>query len=442
MLIQAPLGRWEYPVYPLGLATLAASMDSCKFNIRIMDANRVDPADQEAEIQEFQPEIIGLSLRNIDSQMRRDLFYYYLYFCEYLKTVRAWSPHAVIILGGSGFSLFPKQIMEQNLQADLGVYLEADTTFPQLLDQLSDPGSVPGVYYRENGCVMFSGAAALPDIPSRMLPRYDLLDPKPYEGSGGVGIQTKRGCPMKCVYCTYPHLNGTCFRSRDVDDVIAEITTLHNDFGVTEFTFVDGVFNLPKSRAVEIIDRIAALEFKITWRAWFTEKGFDQLFAERCRDTGCPEFSFSPDGFSPETLKALGKNISVADIERIYQIARDTDNIRVAFNFFWNPPDQTLGSFVKMLIFALKCKLTLGRKAGGIIFGNMRIEPGTPLWHRAVDDSVISPETNLLPSDVDTLEGTFYSNPGTRYLDTVFHLYTRIWRLKQRVSGAGGEKSS
>ncbi|MCD4655673.1 hypothetical protein K8T06_17260, partial [bacterium] len=145
-----------------------------------------------------------------------------------------------------------------------------------------------------------------------------------------------------------------------------------------------------------------------------------------------PEFSFSPDGYSKETLKALGKIITVADIHRVFNIARETPGIRIAFNFFWNPPKQTFLTWLKMLVFTAKCKILLRKKAGGIIFGNARIEPHTPLQQLAIDDGMIEAGTDFLPETTAALRKTFYSNRSTRYLDVFYMMYSVLWKLKQK----------
>lgn len=430
--IQAPLGRPEPLIYPLGIVTLAGAVPD-HHSVRILDPNRSGIPETEKQIKQYCPDVICLSIRNLDSQIKRDLFYYYLYLKDFINQLRIWSPDSVLVAGGSGFSLFPEKIMKDNPGLDFGVFLEADAILPQLLNNLASPESVKGVYYRSGRDTLYSGIPALPKPEEFGRPRYDLLDPGPYQANGGVGVQTKRGCPLTCVYCTYPHLNGTDLRLLPVENVLNEIRILKNDYGINNITFVDGVFNIPKSRTELLLRSLAAKKTDIQWRAWFTEQGFDKEFAELCRDTGCPEFSFSPDGFDTETCSRLGKTTRRQDIERIFNIARETPGIRVAFNFFWNPPGQTFRNWLQMMMFTVRCKLVLRKKAGGIIFGNPRIEPHTPLMDIAVQDGILSSESNLLPDTQDDLKNTFYSNPSTRYLDLIYTVYEALWKIRTRL---------
>lgn len=439
LFLQAPLGRPEPLVYPLGILTLAGTLPR-EHDICVLDPNRIGLPDTEKQAKNFDPDIICLSIRNLDSQIRRDLFYYYLHLKKFIGDLRQWHPNAVIIAGGSGFSLFPEKIMMDNSELDFGVFLEADVILPALVSTLSDPTRVRGVYYREDSLLRFTGPADLPPPESFGRPRYDLLDPSPYQPLGGVGVQTKRGCPLNCVYCTYPHLNGSRLRLLPIEQVVDELTILNGTYGVGEITFVDGVFNVPKSRTEDMLHLINRSGLKIRWRGWFTEQGFDRSFAELCRDAGCPEFSFSPDGFDDHVLILLGKSIQKKDILRIYSIAKQTPGIRVAFNFFWNPPGQSLGTWFQMMLFTIRCKLVLGRKAGGIIFGNPRIEPHTALRDMAIREGILEENDDLLPETADALADTFYSNPGTRYLDRLYAFYETLWKLKRTLTSGSSSR--
>ena len=57
-----------------------------------------------------------------------------------------------------------------------------------------------------------------------------------------IGVQTARGCPRECVYCTYPFLEGRGMRFRPPEAVAAELEILFRH-GRREFFLVDSTFN-------------------------------------------------------------------------------------------------------------------------------------------------------------------------------------------------------
>ena len=74
------------------------------------------------------------------------------------SVLRRRAPQAVVVLGGSAFTLFSRRIMEEVPEADIGVPGEAEGVLPKLLENLAAPGAVPGVLWRKEGGVESSGA--------------------------------------------------------------------------------------------------------------------------------------------------------------------------------------------------------------------------------------------------------------------------------------------
>ena len=131
-------------VYPLGLARLSAAIDH-RHEIAGLDLN-LNPfpwPELARTLQEFKPQRVAISFRNLDP-LAGNL----LSFVPHLKTlaaiVRDHSPESTVILGGSGFSLFPRRLMEEVPEVDLGFCGEADGAFASLIEHLETPWNVPG----------------------------------------------------------------------------------------------------------------------------------------------------------------------------------------------------------------------------------------------------------------------------------------------------------
>ena len=130
LLVQSYLGANEPLVAPLGLLSLIPTLK--EHDVQIFDTNCVDRpfvALQE-KVTIFCPDVIGISLRNIDSTNKTDIVFYYRFLPEILDALTKYS-HAKIIIGGSGFSIFAEEIMVREARIDFGVYLEGETVFFQ-----------------------------------------------------------------------------------------------------------------------------------------------------------------------------------------------------------------------------------------------------------------------------------------------------------------------
>ncbi len=448
LLVQSYLGHNKYfPVYPLGLAYISTALSRKGHEVRIFDPNTSTRPYEELKerILGYSPEVIGISLRNIDNQYRLAPFYYYKHFQRVLETIRAISPNTIIMAGGAGFSMFAEKIMIRNPTIDFGIYLEGEESVPELLDKLDRPASVGGIYFRKNGALSFTGYRALPDFPNFPVPKRDFIDIAPYlNHPESLGIQTVRGCPLKCTYCNYPQLNGNKLRARDAKSVCDEIEYLVRQFNVKQFMFADGVFNAPLRHAEEICKEIIRRGLPVTWSAWMELKHAPKSFLTLAVRAGCTGITFSPDALSQGALNGLQKELEEKDVQdslNLFIKDRDLRSIHVTYSMFINPPGETLFGLLKTLGFFLKAKLFL-RGRGGPFLNWIRLEPETKAFQYAVEKGIFKKDFELLPFDEHGLKNTFFSNPPLNRLDfLIIALLKFIPLMKKIVSPLLGKSS-
>lgn len=418
LFVQSYLGGKEPPVFPLGISCLAAQLSG--HDISVFDTNVSGRPFEELKerIDDFSPEVICISLRNIDSTNKRKVVFYYEYLKETIELIRR-SSGAKIVIGGSGFSMFAREIMEDEPGIDYGVYLEGEGIIADLLGHLVNPEKIKGIFYRKEGEVIFSGPGEQADMNSVRLPERRLFQVDQYKKvPEAIGIETKRGCALKCVYCIYAFLNGNKYRLRDPKRIADEIEMLAKEHGVSRFTFVDSVFNIPHKHAEEICHEIIGRGIKTEWSAWFSESRLNKDIVRLAIKAGCRKFILSPDGFTDRALKALEKNITQKDILSSYHIFKYFKEIEVSYNFFKNPPGQTFLGFLYLIFFFVVAKMQMGRRVH-FEFNSMRIEPHTKLYDIAIKEGFVNEgESLLFPK--------YYSSPGTWYIEKIFNLLLRI----------------
>jgi len=421
LLIQAPLDGGEPVVYPLGLAVLAASLPG--HEVRTFDPNvSADPdGELEALVRAFNPDAVGVSFRNMDSPNGLEPVSYYVAFKRLVDRVRALTA-APIIVGGAAFSLFAEPVMADAPAIDFGVFLDGEATFARLLNHLDDPGSVPSVFYRRDGRVAFSGRDdPFPAVGAPDRSAFALADYAGAAGPEAVGVESKRGCALGCVYCPYPFLNGRQHRLRDPEGVAAEVAALARA-GVDRFTFTDAVFNLPRDHAAQVCEALIRAGNALPWSAWFNERALDAELLDLAEAAGCRTLILSPDGFSDEILRRLGKSLSMADVHRVYDLVRGRENLHVSYSFFRNPPGQTVATFLRLALFCLRARRELGSRVS-FFFSRMRVEPHTAVYDLALREGLVSDERDLL-------RPVFYSQPSTAWLDTLFGVVLKLRRRR------------
>jgi len=412
LLISAYLGRkgLELTSFPLGIAYLLETLKN--HECTVFDPNMVERPFIETQkiVEKTEPDVIALSLRNIDTTQSWDAFSYFQQFVSMLRFVRRIRPYAKIVVGGTGFSMFPQEIMMKLSEIDYGVFLEGEYSFPELLERIDHPKRVSGVYFRNNGKVFFTGRSKPIDFdnlpaPPREFPNLDLQKYK--EAAFSIGVQTKRGCAFRCAYCTYPFLQGRNIRLRSPRKVVDEIENLINLYDIKRMFFVDTVFNFPLNHAREICREIIKRKLHIKWTAWYREEYINKRFMIKARNSGCDLFEFSPDGGSQGALDTLRKDIRIRDIRKTYELANEVEGTRLVYNFMYNVPGEnskTVADFYKFLFeIVTKC----WKRLEYLGLTNIRIYPHTKIHEIALKQGIINEK-------VDLLTPTFYNPPPNK----------------------------
>lgn len=399
LLVQSPLGRKQDISFPIGLAYLASVLE--KHEVTVSDPNTVEEPLHEIEkvVEKTHPDVIGVSLRNIDTTQSWDIYSYFEAFVQALKKIKEAEPSARTIAGGAGFSMFAKEIMKRVPEIDYGTFLEGEYTLPALFENLEHPERVPGVYLRRGQDVFFTGLSQPVEVDKLPIPKRDLpgLNLKKYkEAHFSMGIQTKRGCILNCSYCTYPLLQGQYVRSRSPKKVVDEMEQIRNLYDIDEIFFADTVFNSPPEHSREICKELIKRKSEIKWKAWYREDYMNKASMIEAQKAGCQLFEFSPDGGSQEALNVLQKSMSIREVVRTYETASKIEGIDVAFNFMYNIPGEnldTVASLLKLLTnIAVKCK----EKLKWLGLTKIRIYPNTGVHKIALRQGFVSPGNDLL----------------------------------------------
>ncbi len=381
-----------YPVPPVGLCLVATAL-APRWRVRIHDP-LTDDAALAGVVEEFAPDYVGLGIRNIDDVvMEHGVSFVDDIRDRFARLLRRLT-RAPLILGGSGFSIFPRELLAA-CDADYGVVGEGEAALPALLETLErggDPLAVPGVV--SPGRPLPRCAArpvGLDGLPFAAIDRW--IDFAPYRERGAYPIQTKRGCARRCLYCSYPQIEGRAFRRRSPESVVDEIQQVRERLGDVAFEFVDSVFNDPPGHAESICWEIAQRGLKARLRtmgvnpAQVTRELIDLMAA-----AGFAQIDATPDSASPAMLKSLRKNFSLAELERTAAILRETKMPTMWF-FLLGGPGETEGTIAETFAFIDRC---VAPEDMVHISEGLRIYPQTGLCDTAVREGLVSPGESLL----------------------------------------------
>jgi len=304
-------------------------------------------------LRESRPDLVAIGLRNLQNMDYTNITANLDAYRELIRTVRTISP-APIVLGGGGFSVMPQGLME-DLGADFGIAGEGEGAFPQLLVELESPqpavGAIDGLYYRADGQVRFTGHSGrflvLDDLPR---PDRSVLPESYYTEHGIESLQTKRGCPLCCDYCTYPLIEGRQGRLRDPAKVADEFMEICSRTGVEHLFIVDSVFNLPLRHAKEVCRELVARGNRTPWTSYVNPVAFDDELAELMVRAGAAGMEIGSDSGCDDILDKLHKGFHTDKITRLSRIAK-AHGLKDCHSFILGTTGETLEHVERTLDF-------------------------------------------------------------------------------------------
>jgi radical SAM superfamily enzyme YgiQ (UPF0313 family) len=414
-----------YPVYPLGLDYVANAIAS-HHQVRIVDLNQLKTPNQVREvINTFIPDVICLALRNVDNTDTSDPQGFIGFYQHIIRTIRKVSK-AVIVLGGSGFTIFPAEMMAA-LDADFGIIGEGERLGMLLhaLEHQQDASEIPGVIAKH--CV-----APIPEpwdhsFQRQIDPQYPHL--KYYIDKGGMlNLQTKRGCSFNCIYCTYPHIEGHRLRLIPPREVAQTAMDLQNA-GAKYLFITDSAFNVDYPHSLAVAQAFRQAGVKIPWGAFFAPTIPPKGYFTQMAAAGLSHVEFGTESLSNVILKNYRKPFRVEHVLAAHKAALAA-NLYIAHYFLLGGPGENQDSLQETLRNIDKLKKTVL-----FFFCGIRIYPHTALYDIALKNGQISASQDLL-------EPVFFQSKDISSQEIIRQVKSRADGRSNWIIGAGGEDTA
>lgn len=393
LLISANTEQINMPVLPLGMAFVARAAEDAGHEVAQINLM----AEPEAlktlakRIQKVQPDIIGISVRNIDDQISLQP----RFLIDPVKSIIAicrQNSEAKIVLGGAGYSIFPKEALSY-LAADMGIQGEGEQSFAMLLDRIEnndDLSNIPGLYHADRSI------ANLPDtfrkIDQNLYPQPDRhIFSLEHTGEEIIWLpfQTRRGCPLNCSYCSTPLIEGKTTRKRSTGLIIDALSE-YASTGFDHLFFVDNTFNLPPEYSKDLCDQMIEAGLNITWRCILYPGKVEKELVEKMAQSGCVEVSLGMESGSDTILRKMNKQYRTVDVNHASDLLKKSGIRRMGF-LLLGGPGETRQTVLESLEFVDSLALEMVKVTIGI-----RIYPDTELALHAKRAGKISSDDNLL----------------------------------------------
>lgn len=323
LLINSNRFRHPWPVIPFGLCYIATVLEF-KENHDVFFLDLCFSSDCRKDIQtiiqSFKPEIIGISIRNIDDTggynvhfLLDDVKNDVIDFCkEEFK--------GPIIIGGPSVGISGKEMLDY-FDLEYAVRGDGEMVMSEFVNRIESHLPLEGlkglIIRREEMIIQDYEPDRVTDLdtlPFPKLPHYLNLDLYRRYGSPLL-IQTKRGCTFNCAYCTYNQIEGKQYRLRNPQLIADEIELMVKESGINHIEFADSIFNVPLSHAKQVLRSVIGknLDLKLHTMG-LTPAAIDEELLNLMKHAGFNEVDIGVESTSDTVLESLSKGFKLGDI--------------------------------------------------------------------------------------------------------------------------------
>ncbi len=268
-----------------------------------------------------------------------------------------------VVLGGMHPTALPEEALRH---ADAVAVGEAEPLWGRILEDFA-AGRMQGVYRSEHR----------PDLAGQPLPRRDLLKTDRYLVPNLV--QTARGCPHACTFCSVSPVFGRKYRFRPVDEVVEEIRGLKTrTIGFSD----DNIVASPK-RAAELFEALVPLKLQWAGQGDLSMADHPDLLKLMYR-SGCRAMFVGIESISQESLKASHKRPNVGlDLERAIKTIH-RHGIDIVASFVFGLEHDTPESCRETVHWAERMRIAAAQ------FAVLTPFPGTPVYEEMMAEGRVT----------------------------------------------------
>lgn len=384
------------PIAPIALDYLAGWLEAAGHQVALLDLCFED--DWNAAIRSRlarapEPHVIALTLRNTDDCYCASRQTFLPQVAAIARALEAHAGDARLVIGGVGFSLMPRAIL-RTMPKWLGVVGDGEPALRALAagaDRGEPAPEVPGQVRVAPSGEFEARPAAHGELPRIPIGRSFVDNARYFREGGQGGIETKRGCAGRCIYCADPVAKGRSYRLRPPTEVADEMESLLAQ-GVDCLHTCDSEFNLPPDHALAVCEEFARrrLGERLRWYAYCAPAPMTRELAAAMRRAGCVGINFGTDSGCEAMLRRLRRDFTVADIERALALCREA-GMTCMCDLLLGGPGETRDTAEE----TIRLMRRIGPDAVGVAIG-LRIYPGTELAGVVAAEGVGAANPNLV----------------------------------------------
>ncbi len=367
---------------PLGLASIAAVLESNGFTVKIVDLNFYGGR-FESDLTVWSPKIVGIGGT---TPSRKQSF-------QVANCVKDILPCTIVVYGGNHATFAARDTLENITSIDYVLKGEAEYSFLSLCNKIlrneaNEAKSIAGLCYRENGHIVENRSRrinSLDDLPNpaRHLFDHDYIFKLNHFNVDTEVIMTSRGCSANCSFCSASRMFPGGIKSRSMESVKAEIDTILSVKRIKGLKLFDSTFTADREHVLEFCKMIKP--YNMLWECEIRADTVDRSLLEIMKESGCCFIDMGIETTNEKLLKKLNKHITVGQAENVLRWCREL-GIKTKVFFIFGHPDQTIGDCLNDIRWLRNHRDEIDYFANTL---GMKLYPGTSLEKQAREGGFI-----------------------------------------------------
>ena len=377
----------ETPSPPLGLAFLAAVLESAGIEVKIFDLVVYPYAKEHLAriLKTFAPQFVGATAVTMNFNHAAGV----------IRDVKTLAPDILTVMGGPHVTFCARETLKSCPEIDFIVLGEGEETLVELIRayQSGCPwGRIKGLAYQEQGQpVLTEPREPIQDIDSLPEPARHLIPLGRYRALGlPISMTTSRGCPFKCIFCVGRKMVGAKVRYRNPQKIVDELAYL-NTLGFHQINIADDLFTASKKHCMAVCDEIIRRQLTIQWTSFARVDTVSRPTLKRMKQAGCNAVSFGVESGSPEILQTIKKGITLDQVDHAVNMCNQV-GVTPQASFILGLPGETPQTLQQTVAFAKHLK------SKGVLHGYHLLAPfpGTDVREnsQAYDIQIMSDDWN------------------------------------------------
>lgn len=334
-------------------------------------------------------------------------------------------PKKKVLIGGPAFSVFGRTLIKKCPEDTLGIIGEGENVFLKLIagkDVLDER-----VVLKKDGEILWGTPLKKSSKKWSYVPLekstpvdFDYItsifpDFEEYI-QDFVGVPTKRGCPFKCLFCLYPHIDGKQVRYRPPEVVAKDVEALNRNFGVKKIWFCDSQF-FPASKSLPIaeqtLDELIKRKLDVQWTSYIRIDQITPVIAKKMLLSGVGDFELSITSGAQTVIDRLRLGFKLDRFFEACQALKDAGhtNQKLRLNLSLNAPGETRETILETVNSVKKISAIFGEENVRPFLFFLAVQPQTGLAEHAVKEGYLPDNFNPLALNPFIIRNLIY-NPA------------------------------